>query len=176
LISQGFSGRCPTWWTTGRIRSLQLLSLLQRRNSSSRTTAIFFRLFCQRLARTDGEQAYGVRIQLCAAEKTVRNKHIGIFGAVFDDLGEQLDFAQLICSGKHELVRKNLLRLSTSEFDGEKMVILSQHTTNQLYRDYPALLGAETENSGLVSAKTILRRNFSSAVMPVREFHHSLRL
>lgn len=79
----------------------------------------------------------------------------GFSGAVFDDLGEQLDFAQLICSGKHELVRKNLLRLSTSEFDGEKMVILSQHTTNQLYRDYPALLVAETENSGLVSAKTI---------------------
>ncbi len=79
----------------------------------------------------------------------------GFSGAVFDDLGDQLDFAQLICSGKHELVRKNLLRLSTSEFDGEKMVILSQHTTNQLYRDYPALLVAETENSGLISSKTI---------------------
>ena len=79
----------------------------------------------------------------------------GFSGAVFDDLGDQLDFAQLICSGKHELVRKNLLKLSTSEFDGEKMVLLSQHTTNQLYRDYPALLVAETENSGLISSKTI---------------------
>lgn len=88
----------------------------------------------------------------------------GFSGAVFDDLGEQLDFAQLICSGKHELIRKNLLKLSTSEFDGEKMVLLSQHTIRQLYRDYPALLVAETENSGLVASKSITEKKlyFSS--------------
>jgi len=79
----------------------------------------------------------------------------GFSDAVFEDLGEQLDFTQLVCSGKHELIRKNLLKLSTSEFDGEKMVFLSQHTTRQLYTDYPALLVNETENSGLISAKTI---------------------
>lgn len=79
----------------------------------------------------------------------------GFSGAVFDDLGEQLDFAQLICSGKHELIRKNILKLSPSEFDGEKMVVLSQLTARQLYHDYPALLVAENENSGLISSKTI---------------------
>lgn len=82
----------------------------------------------------------------------------GFSDAVFEDLGEQLDFAQLVCSGKHELVRKNLLKLSTSEFDGEKMVLLSQHTIRQLYSDYPALLITETENSGLIAAKSITEK------------------
>lgn len=79
----------------------------------------------------------------------------GFSSALFDDLGEQLDFTQDVCAGKHELIRKNMLKLTTSEFDGERMVVLSQLTAGELYKDYPALLVAETENSGLVSSKAI---------------------
>ncbi len=99
----------------------------------------------------------------------------GFSGAVFDDLGEQLDFAQLVSSGKHELIRKNLLRLSASEFDGEKMVLLSDPTTRQLYADYPALLVTETENSGLISAKAIPEKKLFFSVMPVTRSLRSQR-
>ena len=79
----------------------------------------------------------------------------GFASAVFDDLGEQLDFAQQVTSGKHELIEKNILKLATSEFDGEKMVVLAQNTARMLYKDYPALLVAETERTGIIPAKSI---------------------
>ena len=75
--------------------------------------------------------------------------------SLFDDLGEQLEFAQEVSSGIHELITKNFLRVVTSEFDREKQVTLSQKTAKKLYEAYPALLLAESDNSGLISSKTI---------------------
>lgn len=79
----------------------------------------------------------------------------GFASAVFDDLGEQLDFSQQVSSGNHELIKKNVLKLATFEFDGDRMVVLSQNTARMLYRDYPALLVAETERAGIIPAKSI---------------------
>ncbi|HAX93723.1 MAG TPA: hypothetical protein DCY25_07240 [Bacteroidales bacterium] len=82
----------------------------------------------------------------------------GFANALFDDLGEQLDFSQQVSSGNHELIRKNMLKLTTSEFEGDRMVVLSQNTARMLYRDYPALLVAETERTGIIKAKSITRK------------------
>jgi len=75
--------------------------------------------------------------------------------ALFDDLGEQLEFAQAVTAGQHELVRKDLLQIVTSEFDGERYVALSPNAAKNLYKDYPALLIADSGNSGLISSKSI---------------------
>ena len=79
----------------------------------------------------------------------------GFANALFDDLGEQLDFTQQVSSGNHELIGRNMLKLATSEFDGDRMVVLSQITARMLYRDYPALLVAETDRTGIIQAKSI---------------------
>lgn len=88
----------------------------------------------------------------------------GFSAALFDDLGEQLEFTQAVCAGKHELIVKNMLKLTTSEFDGEKTVVLSQLTAGELYKDYPALLVDEAEMAGLVTAKSVREKKlfFSS--------------
>jgi hypothetical protein len=99
----------------------------------------------------------------------------GFSGAVFDDLGDQLDFAQLICSGKHELVRKNLLRLSTSEFEVRRWCFSRSIP--------PTSFTATTRPSWLPKPRTpdsspqrpSLRRSFSSAAMPVRRSLRSQR-
>ena len=75
--------------------------------------------------------------------------------SLFDDLAEQLEFAQEVASGIHELITNNFLQLVTSEFDGEKQVTLSQNVAKELYTEYPALLVADSGNSGLISSKSI---------------------
>jgi hypothetical protein len=56
--------------------------------------------------------------------------------SLFDDLGEQLEFAQEVSSGIHELITKNFLQIVTSEFDGEKNVNLSPNVAKELYKEY----------------------------------------
>lgn len=75
--------------------------------------------------------------------------------ALFDDLGEQLEFAQSLSSGNHELITKGFLQINTSEFDGEKHVSLTEKAAKVLYREYPALLVADNKNTGLLSHKTL---------------------
>jgi hypothetical protein len=75
--------------------------------------------------------------------------------SLFDDLGDQLEFAQEVASGIHELVTKNFLQVVTSEFDGEKHVTLSPNVAKELYKDYPALMVSESDNSGLISYKSL---------------------
>lgn len=79
----------------------------------------------------------------------------GFAGAVFDDLGQQLDFAQMVTSGHHELTKNNVLKLVTSEFDGNKLAVLTQNTARVLYRDYPALLVSANEDTGMISSKSV---------------------
>ena len=75
--------------------------------------------------------------------------------AFFDDIAEQLDFSHQVISGIHELITKDLLQLVPSEFDGEKLVVLSQSAATVLYQDYPALLIADSNNSGLIRSKNL---------------------
>ncbi|MBN2864159.1 MAG: AAA family ATPase [Bacteroidales bacterium] len=77
---------------------------------------------------------------------------------LFDDLGEQLDFSQTVSSGNHELIRKNLVRLGTSDFDGDKVLSLTENTMKALYRSYPDLLMPETERTGIITHKGIKRK------------------
>ncbi|HPF02232.1 MAG TPA: ATP-binding protein [Bacteroidales bacterium] len=87
---------------------------------------------------------------------------------LFDDLGEQLDFSQTLFSGNHELTRKNLVRLGTSDFDGDKVLSLTENTMKVLYRSYPDLLMPETERTGIITHKGIKSRKlFFNG--PVRE-------
>ena len=79
----------------------------------------------------------------------------GFANSLFDDLGEQLEFSQDVSSGNHELIAQNLLQHVTSEFDGEKCMTLSAKSVKILYGEYPALLNAESENSGLISSKSL---------------------
>lgn len=74
---------------------------------------------------------------------------------LFDDLGEQLGFSQMVVSGSHELVRKNMIKIATSEFDGEKTVSLTEETAKALYRSYPALLMPETDQAGIICHRKI---------------------
>ncbi len=78
--------------------------------------------------------------------------------ALFDDLGEQLEFAQNVASGNHELVRSNVVKLITSEFSGELNAALAEPALKELYRDYPALLIPENKNSGLISCKSLKQK------------------
>ena len=78
--------------------------------------------------------------------------------ALFDDLGEQLEFAQQVASGCHELVKSNVLKLVTSEFTGETNAALSEFALKELYRDYPALLIPENKNSGLIPSKSLKQK------------------
>ena len=80
---------------------------------------------------------------------------VSFSNAVFDGLGEQLEFAQEVSAGTHELIKKNLLQNVTSELDGEKTVTLSVISTKVLYEEYPALLITDDKNSGLISGKTL---------------------
>ena len=75
--------------------------------------------------------------------------------ALFDDLGEQLEFAQDVMAGNHELINKNMLQFVTSEFDGEKYVALSSDAAKVLYREYPALMIADSKNPGLILSKSL---------------------
>ncbi|HLP71351.1 MAG TPA: hypothetical protein VK155_00515, partial [Bacteroidales bacterium] len=65
--------------------------------------------------------------------------------ALFDDLSEQLEFAQQVCSGRHELVTSNFLNLVTSDFDGDKLGAISGEAIKVLYKDYPDLLVNESK-------------------------------
>lgn len=77
---------------------------------------------------------------------------------LFDDLSEQLDFSQRVSSGNHELIRKNLVKISTSDFDGDKLLSLTESVAKMLYRSYPDLLMAETEKPGFIPHGTIKRK------------------
>ena len=74
----------------------------------------------------------------------------GYANALFDDLGEQLEYCQQVASGNHELIKSGLLKLVQSEFDGDKSATLSPRTAKMLYHSYPALLKADNGNSGLI--------------------------
>ena len=78
--------------------------------------------------------------------------------ALFDDLGEQLDFVQEVSAGNHELIRKNMIKLVTSEFDGEKLASISHNTIKILYQAYPDLLITDPEKSGLISYKLLAEK------------------
>ncbi len=75
--------------------------------------------------------------------------------SLFDDLGEQLEFTQDVSAGIHELIEQNFLQHVTSEFDGEKCITLSAKSVKMLYDEYPALLNAESGQSGLISSKSL---------------------
>jgi hypothetical protein len=82
----------------------------------------------------------------------------GFADAVFDELNEMLEFEQQVSSSNHELIRKNILKLTTSEFDGEKSVSLTQNISKILFQSYPDLLIADCENSGLILHKTLTEK------------------
>lgn len=77
---------------------------------------------------------------------------------LFDNLSEQLNFSQMVSSGSHELIRKNLVRVCPSDFDGDKLLSLTESVAKVLYRSYPDLLMPETERPGFIPHKTIKRR------------------
>jgi len=87
------------------------------------------------------------------------------YDAVFDDFSEQLQFAQMIANGSHELIKKDILRLESSEFEGDKAVVLSDKTTKVLFQAYPALL-SDPKNSGLIPSSTLTEKKlyFNSGV------------
>lgn len=79
----------------------------------------------------------------------------GFADAVFDDLNGMLMFAQQLSSGNHELVKKNILKLSSSEFEGEKLASLTQTINKMLYASFPDLILTDSEKAGLISYKSI---------------------
>ena len=83
---------------------------------------------------------------------------VSFSNAVFDDLGEQLEFAQEVTAGNHELITKNLLQIVTSELDGERTATLSTVSAKALYQEYPALLITDDKKSGLISGKSLTNK------------------
>jgi len=75
--------------------------------------------------------------------------------SLFDDLGQQLEFTHHINTGNHELIKKEFLKIFTSEFDGDKSVGLSHRTAKLLYHDYPALVETEQKDVGLIRFGTV---------------------
>jgi hypothetical protein len=78
--------------------------------------------------------------------------------SLFDDLGYQLEFSQLVASGSHELIVKGMLKLVCSEFDGERAVMVDHKAAKCIYQDYPNLLMPEQDNPGLIRARSIRPR------------------
>ena len=71
--------------------------------------------------------------------------------ALFDDFRAHLDFEQQITDGTHELMKKKILKLSSSEFDIEKSFALSETSVKKLYLDYPSLLTSFTGEQEMLS-------------------------
>ena len=84
--------------------------------------------------------------------------------SLFDELGERLEFSQDVTSGNHELITRDFLQHVTSEYNGEKYVMLSSKASKILYQEYPALLYDEPENSGLISFKSLTVKDCSSVM------------
>ncbi|MGE5406688.1 MAG: ATP-binding protein [Methanosarcina sp.] len=98
--------------------------------------------------------------------------------AFFDDLSDQLEFAQQVFSGKHELIMKDMIQLVISDFDGEKKAVISQSASKVLYKDYPDLLVAESTNNGIIKGKGIVRKTlfFNDGVLErVRTLESALK-
>ena len=75
--------------------------------------------------------------------------------AIFDDLGEQLEYCQKVASGRHELITKGYLKLVASEFSSDKSATLSQKTAKELFRSYPALLSPESDGQGVIPYRSV---------------------
>jgi hypothetical protein len=86
---------------------------------------------------------------------------IGIEGfadSIFDNMGEQLEFSNEVSSGTHELIKNNIMKLITTEFEGDKTITLEAQTAKLLYQDYPSLLVADLKVPGLISHKSIAQK------------------
>ena len=70
--------------------------------------------------------------------------------SLFDDFGPHLRFEEDISTGKHELISKNILRVSSGELESETTVSLTQHTAALLCRDFPLLLVSESSGNGII--------------------------
>lgn len=79
----------------------------------------------------------------------------GFADAVFDELNSMLEFSQQLCSGNHELIKKGIIKLFTSEFDGDKSAFLTQGAAKMLFQTYPDLVFDDPERSGLILHKSI---------------------
>lgn len=75
--------------------------------------------------------------------------------SVYNDFGEHLGFSQKLASGNHELIRKGLLKIVASEFDGEKMLSLTNQSAKMLFQDYPDLLIEENERTDIIKSAII---------------------
>ncbi len=87
--------------------------------------------------------------------------HIGIESladSLFDDFGPHLRFEEDISTGRHELIKENILRVSSGELESEKTISLTQHTATLLSRDFPLLLSSESSGNGVISCTGITPR------------------
>jgi SpoVK/Ycf46/Vps4 family AAA+-type ATPase len=73
-------------------------------------------------------------------------------------MGEQLEFSNEVSSGTHELIKNNIMKLITTEFEGDKTITLEAQTAKLLYQDYPSLLVADLKVPGLISHKSIAQK------------------
>jgi len=77
---------------------------------------------------------------------------------LFNDFDEQLEFCQEVAAGTHELIRKNMMKPGSSEFDGDRTIMLEQRALKTLYIDYPALLLPDPSAKGAIPFRSIKQK------------------
>lgn len=111
--------------------------------------------------------------------KGQRNVSIDGFAyAVFDELNNMLEFSHQLCSGNHELIKKGIVKLFTSEFEGDKSVFLTHGAAKMLFQTYPDLIFDDPERSGLILHKSIKEKRLyfdDGIVDQIREIEKILK-
>ncbi|MBN1184079.1 MAG: AAA family ATPase [Bacteroidales bacterium] len=79
----------------------------------------------------------------------------GFADTLFDDLGQQLRFEQELSGGRNELISQKILKLTDAEFEGEKVLSLTEKAAKILYSEYPALLVSDHGNPGIIKSGSI---------------------
>lgn len=100
------------------------------------------------------------------------NVNINSFaGAMFDDLGEQLEYTQQILSGKHELVAKGLLKVETSDFMDEKVMTLNSTASKTLNEAFPGLFAEEPDRNDVIQWQNIRAKKLFYPASTMENLH-----
>lgn len=91
--------------------------------------------------------------------------------ALFDDLGEQLEYTQQILAGSHELIAKGMLKVETSDFMDEKVIVLNSAASKTLGEAFPGLFAEEPERNDVLSWQDIRAKKLFFPASTMEHLH-----
>lgn len=75
--------------------------------------------------------------------------------SIFDDISDTLNMRRELISGRHELVKKNVITIEPCFFSDQETISLSKKSLNVLYEEYPELIVDDLKEKGLIISKHI---------------------